>query len=168
MNVKSQKRFVERACQQALEAHETEFVTYHDALRTAERIYCTNWKTYRQARGFWGARDEERAQRFSLPSGAARKVFDSDADIQQMLASRDKRLPIYRDKLHDILRNHTTRHHTPEFDAVLREFIDFCPKNNPGACAWRASFGKVKCVFPGRDVWALWMCLRDMWEPIQH
>lgn len=163
MSVKNERRFVESACQQALDAHETEYVSYHDALHTAERMYCTNWRVHRQERGHWGTLDEERARRYTLPNGAARRVFDSDVNIQRLLVSRDVRLPIFRDKLQSILNSHTTPQTTPKFEPVLRDFLDFCHSTNPNAYTWRASFGEIECVFPGRDTWALWLSLRDMW-----
>lgn len=161
------RRFVEVACQQALNAHETEFVSYHDALRTAERIYYSNWKEHRRARGHWNGADEERARRYTLPSGSARKVFDSNVDIQRLLASQDERLRMYRDKLETILASHASDGKRPAFEPVLRDFLDFCHEQNPHAYTWRASFWDVTCVFPGRDMWAIWLCLRDMWPPHQ-
>ena len=159
------RRFVALACQQALDAHETEFVSYHDALHTAERMYYANWKEHRVQRGHWSTEDEARCTRYTLPSGSARQVFDSDADIQRLLVSRDERLAVYRDKLERILKSHTTGDGRPQFEPVLQAFLTFCRQQNPHAYSWRASFGDVKCVFPGRDTWAIWMCLRDMWPP---
>jgi len=156
--------FVERACHMALDAHETAFVNYNDALRSAERIYTYNWKMYRINTHRWTARDEDRLARFTLPHGVARKIFDSDVEIQRMLASRDDRLPLYRDKLTQVLVSHTTATSTPRFEPVLRDFIDFCHRQNTNTYRWRASFGHVKCNFPGRDTWAIWLCLRDMWD----
>jgi hypothetical protein len=131
-------------------------------------LYCVNWKEHRSARGRWSEADEERARRFTLPSGGARKIFDSDPNIQRMLASQDARLPVYRDALETILARRSRNGQVPQFETVLRDFLDFCQHDNPNAYMWRASFGGVKCVFPGRDTWALWMCLRDMWSPYTH
>ncbi len=159
----TERRFAELACHQALDAHETECVSFHDALHTAERMYSLNWATYRKQRGFWGPRDEERAKNHALPSGAARKVFDSDDDIQRILASRDARLPVFRDKLQAILGAHASRATAPSFEPVLREFLDFGHDQSPGAYPWRVTLGDIRCVFPGRATWAIWLCLRDMW-----
>lgn len=166
-------RFVEKACHQALNAHETENVDYYDALHAAERIYTANWKAYRQKHGYWSERDEARTRMYKLPSGSARKIFDMDTDIQRILASRDPRLPVYRDMLAQILDAHTTSTSTPRFEPVLRTFLVFArmqknqsqtePQTSRG---WSASFGDVHCVFPGRDTWAIWICLRNMW-PMQ-
>lgn len=163
------RRFVQLACQQALDAHETEFVSYQDALHTAQRMYCSNWKEHRVQRGHWSDADEERARRYTLPSGAARNVFDTEPSVQRMLASRDARLPLYRDKLEAILAYHSQTGHVPQFHPVLADFLDFCQHDNPpNTYTWRASFGGVNHVFPGRDTWALWMCLRDMWPPLNE
>ena len=79
------RRFVERACHQALDAHETDNVDFHDALSTAERMYAHNWRIHRQERNLWSERDDARAARFTLPNGTARRLFDTDEDIQRML-----------------------------------------------------------------------------------
>jgi len=168
-NMNKKRVFVKRACQQALDAHETEAVAYFDALLTAERLYASNWKLYRQKKGLWGSRDEARARRFALPSNDARVMFDTDVEIQCLLASRDARLPLYRDTLQDILRRHmkdaTSR---PLFHAVLHDFLEVVDTETTGTRrrVWRAVFGDVTYVFPGRDVWALWLCLRDMWPKL--
>jgi hypothetical protein len=153
--------FVRLACQQALDAHETEFVSYSDALATAQRMYYGNWKTYRQAHGFWGPSDEKRARRYALPCQAARRVFDTDPGIQKILVSRDERLPIYRDKLECII---STVHYPPTLSSVLQEFLVFCNNQYPNAYPWRASFGNISCTFPGRDTWAIWLSLITIWE----
>ncbi len=158
----SDRRFVERACHQALDAHETDNVDFHDALSTAERMYAHNWKIHRQERGRWSERDDARAARFTLPNGTARRLFDTDEDMQRLLASRDVRLATYRDALQHILETRVDAT-TPQFEPVLRAFLDFARARNPGAYPWRTSFGDLRCVFPGRDIWAFWLCLRDMW-----
>lgn len=154
------RRHVHRACVQALDAHETEHVNYNDALYTAQRMYCNNWKLYREARGFWSEKDEVRARKFTLPNGAARRIFDNDFDIQQLLVSRDNRLNRYRHKLEDIL-VHTT-HLT--FQTVMDQFIEFCNTEYPTpSYPWRGTFDGVVGTFPRRDTWAIWISLRDLW-----
>ena len=150
------RHFSEVACIQALNAHETEFVSYYDALRTAQRLYYANWKAYRIKQGHWGNVDEKRAQRYTLPCAAARKLFDTDVDIQRLLASRDKRLSIYRNTLDSILKCHIkkgTPH--PSFKPVIHDFIQFCYTQTPRIRVWYASFGEVNYIFPERDTWAI-------------
>ena len=126
-------------------------------------MYYGNWKAYRQACGHWGPSDEKRATRYTLPSESARKVFDTDTGIQRLLVSRDKRLPQYREKLLHIISTHTS----PTFTEVLQDFLLFCNAEYPNAYKWKASFGSTNCIFPGRDTWAIWLSLRDLWTSLQ-
>jgi hypothetical protein len=129
------RSFVIKAVHQVLDSYEIDDLSYFEALRTSERKYSANWKQYRESRQMWTPQDEKRSQRFSVPSGEARKVFDKDQEVQRLLASRDSRLPLFRNKLEEILEE---------------------------PYPWRVTINEVNYVFPGKDIYAFWVCLQNM------
>ena len=118
------RSFVIRAVNQVLDSYEIDDLSYIDALHTSEIKYSANWKQYRESKQMWTPQDEQRSRRFSVPSGEARKVFDTDEEVQRLMASRDPRLPMFRNKLEEILEEMNPTHED-DLLYVLREFISF-------------------------------------------
>ena len=156
--------FVMKAVHQAMQAHELDSVSYFDALYTAERMYSLNWKAFRERKGTWTDADEHRAQKYAVPDGTARRILDTDPEVQRILASRDTQLPLFRNKLADILETRTKETHRSDDERkyILKNFIAFGKKRSHESYPWTyTQYGK-RWTFPARDVCAFWICLQDM------
>ena len=156
------RSFVIRAVNQVLDSYEIDDLSYFDALHTSEIKYSANWKQYRESKQMWTPQDEQRSRRFSVPSGEARKVFDTDEEVQRLMASRDPRLPMFRNKLEEILEEMNPTHED-DLLYVLREFISFAAstlKHDP--YPWRVTINQINYVFPGKDIYAFWVCLKNL------
>lgn len=156
------RSFVIKAVHQVLDSYEIDDLSYFEALRASERKYSANWKQYRESKQMWTPQDEKRSRRFSVPSGEARRVFDTDEEVQRLLASRDSRLPLFRNKLEEILEELNPTHED-DLLYVLREFISFAAsilKYEP--YPWNVTINEINYVFPGKDIYAFWVCLKNM------
>jgi hypothetical protein len=154
--------FVLTAVHQAMNAHEIEPFSFYDALHAAERMYCVNWRRFRERKGLWTQADETRAAKFAVPDGAARKLLDTDPEILRLLVSRDARLPKFRDKLGQILEADPPKdEHDMHF--VLKAFIDYAfAVSVHDTFPWRVVRNGTQYTFPGKDTYAMWVCLQDM------
>lgn len=156
--------FVMSAVHEAMQAHELDSVSYFDALHTAERMYSLNWKTFRQRKGTWTPADEARSRKYAVPNGTARNILDTDAEVQRILASRDIKLPLFRDKLAQILQSYTQSSQRTDEDLkyILADFIMFGKNAGEEAYPWTSTQYDEKWTFPARDVYAFWICLQHM------
>lgn len=154
--------FVLTAVHQAMSANEIDPFNFYDALRAAERMYCANWKQFRERKGLWTDADETRASKFAVPSGAARQLLDSDPEILRILISRDARLPAFRATLETILEAYSPRN-AYEMHDVVKAFIEYAYSVSiHDTFPWRATINDIQYRFPGKDTYAMWVCLRDM------
>lgn len=150
--------FVVSAVHQAMNANELDPFNFYEALHAAERMYCVNWKQFRTQKGMWTCADEERAAKYAVPNGTARRLLDTDPEILRILVSRDDRLPVFRDMLGKILASNSER----GMHAVIGAFIEFAYSISSDTRPWRVTIHDVGYVFPGKDAYAMWVCLQDM------
>lgn len=153
--------FVLAAVRQAMSAHEINPFNFYDAMHAAERMYSLNWKRYRESKGMWTSADEKRAANYPVPSGVVRKLLDTNPEILRTLASRDQRLPLFRDKLGEIL-EYTSPRNDNDMCHVIAMFIQYAASLSNEAYPWKVTLYDTLFVFPGKDVYAIWVCLQDM------
>lgn len=153
--------FVLAAVHQAMNAHEIEPFSFYDALHATERMYCVNWKQFRERKGLWTDGDEKRARKFAVPDGSARSLLDTDPEILRILVSRDARLPRFRDKLGELLECNPKDAYEMHF--VVKAFIDYAYSISVhDTFPWKVVIHEVQYTFPGKDTHAMWVCLQDM------
>lgn len=155
------RSFVIVAVNQVLESYEIEDLNYFEILGAAKRKYSANWKLYRQSKNMWTEQDEQRSKRYPVPSEAAQKIFDTDEEVQRLLASRDSRLPMFRDKLEEIMKQLSSM--TPSEDDIITAFISFARSTRKyDPYPHSVAINERIYVFPGKDIYALWICLKNM------
>lgn len=151
-----------KAVHQVLDAYEIEDLNYFEALHATERKYSANWKHYRQSKNMWTPEDDTRSRKYSVPNGVARRILDTDPEVHRLMASRDTRLPDFRNKLEDIL-TQCEPSCEDDMNQVLHEFIVYAVaklKHDP--YPWRVVLYHTPYVFPGKDIYAFWLCLHNM------
>jgi hypothetical protein len=145
-----------------MNAHEIDPFNFYEALHASERMYSLNWKQYRERKGMWTEADETRANQFPVPDGCVRKLLDSDPEILRILVSRDARLPLFRDKLGELL-EYNYPQHKDDMHFVLNSFINFAYSISVHETyPWRVTIHNTQYTFPGKDTYAMWVCLQDM------
>lgn len=156
------RSFVLKAVHQVLDSYEIEDLNYFEALHASERKYSANWKQFREAKHMWTPEDESRSRKYAVPNGAARAVFDTDPEVQRLLAARDKRLPAFQKELEAILTKMTPMCED-DVNVVLREFITYAVSQlQQDPYPWRVMLYGTSYVFPGKDIYAFWLCLNNM------
>ena len=156
--VRERDRVLE-AVNQALNAIELDDdVNFYDMMETAKQMYRRN----RERREGGGTRQK------GVTGAAANAMFKWDPEVQRLLASRDGRLTEYRDDLVERVARETESR-TNAADAELRlaqHFIEIVHKREGARTErrypWVVTMHGVDVVFQGQDVYALWVCLKQL------
>ena len=143
------------AVNQALNAIEIdEDVNFYDMLRTAKQMYMRSR----------GSGQNKRAE--GTPGRAADMVFKWDPEVQRLMASRDCRLTEYRDDLAKMATHDAASNARDAELQLVHRFIENVRKKE-GARAerrypWIVNMHGVDVTFQGQDVYALWVCLKQL------
>ena len=97
---------------------------------------------------------------YSVPSEAAKHVFNEDPCVLQLMASRDQRVSQMRDAL-------VSTAETWSGESVITKFIQHVSTQHGGNAnrvPYDTMIDGVKYTFPGHDVYAMWVCVRGLVE----
>lgn len=132
------------ACRRAMRCDEHSTLSYEDALQAAESVFRNGWRASRNKRGVLTPADEERLTNFAVPSAVARRIFDTDVEVQCILCARDTRLPQYHESLIKLIATHKRR------ELAVRAFLNDFEKGE-----WKGWVDNTLVSFPSRAMFAL-------------